>query len=42
MQEIFWNTEVFPNEIFRYCDTKNFEILNQKSWYSLFCIEYRK
>ena len=23
--EIFWYTEVFPNEIFRYCETKNFE-----------------
>ena len=25
MHEIFWYTEVFPNEIFRYCETKNFE-----------------
>ena len=23
MHEIFWNTEVFPNEIFRYCVTKS-------------------
>ena len=23
--EIFWYTEVFPNENFRYCETKNFE-----------------
>ena len=28
MQEICWNTEVFPNEIFRYCVTKSFRRRN--------------
>ena len=32
--QFFWNTELFPNKIFRYCGTKNFE---RKSWYPLFC-----
>ena len=39
MHEIFWNTEVFPNEIFWYCETKNFE---RKVVIPLFCIEYQK
>ncbi len=28
MHETFWNTEVFPNEIFRYCVTKSFRRRN--------------
>ena len=37
--EIFWYTELFPNKIFRYRETK---ILNEKSWYPLFFIKTKK
>ena len=39
IHDIFWNTEVFPNEKFRYCETRNFE---RKTSYHLFCIKYWK
>ena len=39
LPEILWYTEVFPNEIFCYCETKNFE---RKVVNLLFCIECKK
>ena len=37
IHQIFWNTEEFPNKIFRHCETKNF----QRKIVILFCIKYR-